>query len=95
MASWLRNSLMRRKAVEKKYQNLLGEVDKWMDVTERHVVIQNYDKIMNERSEMKQKNEDPKYKLIEILNNQFERDLPEMEMQRNKLQDELVSFKKE
>jgi hypothetical protein len=32
---------------------------------------------------------------MEILKNDFERDLAEMEMQRNKLQDELVSLKKE
>jgi hypothetical protein len=81
--------------LQKKYQNLLEEVHNWMDSTERQVQIQNYARIMHDRPEMKQNNEDSKLKLMEILKNQFEKDLAEMEIQRNKLQDELVSFKKE
>jgi hypothetical protein len=35
---------------------------------------------MSENSEMKSKTEDSKYKLTEILKNEFERDLGEMEL---------------
>jgi hypothetical protein len=77
--------------IQKKYSSLLEDVHKWMDVTERQVVAHNYEKITSEKLEMKAKTEDAKYKLMEILKNEFERDLGEMELQRDKLQEELVS----
>jgi hypothetical protein len=76
--------------LQNKYSSLLEDVHKWMDVTERQVVAHNYEKIMSEKSEMKANTEDAKYKLMEIFKNEFERDLGEMELQRDKLQEELV-----
>jgi hypothetical protein len=82
-----------KKKLQNKYNSLLEDVHKWMDDTERQVQAENYQKIMHGKSEMKPKSEDAKFKLMEILKKEFERDLGEMEVQRNKLQEELVFLK--
>jgi hypothetical protein len=61
--------------LQKKYNILLEDVHKWMDVTERQVLAHNHEKNMNEKAEMHAKTEDAKYKLMEILKIEFGSDL--------------------